>query len=108
MEHNMVVGHYSSSAYKGPGKEYLNPPSTIKFEYSQEEDPVNKPEHYQYSPIQPIDVIDAWELDFYLGSVIKYISRFKKKGKPLEDLEKALWFLNKELEILRKKHEKTN
>jgi hypothetical protein len=103
MEHNMVVGHYSSSTYKGPGKEYLNPPPTIKFEYSEEEDPVNKPEHYQYSPIQPVDVIDAWELDFYLGSVIKYIARFKKKGKPLEDLRKAKFYLDKKIEEMEKK-----
>jgi hypothetical protein len=102
MEHNMVVGHYSSSTYKGPGKEYLNPPPTIKFEYSEEEDPVNKPEHYQYSSIQPIDVIDAWELDFYLGSVIKYISRFNHKGKPLEDLCKAKFYLDKKIEEMKK------
>lgn len=67
-----------------------------------EEDPVNKPEHYQYSSIQPIDVIDAWGLDFYLGSVIKYLSRYQRKGKPLEDLEKALWFLSRKVEEMKK------
>ena len=49
MKHDMVIGHYSSSGYVGEKASFLKNP-TIKFEYSEEEDPVNKPEHYQYSP----------------------------------------------------------
>jgi len=108
MKHDMVIGHYSSSGYVGTKADFLKNP-TIKFEYDkealkekEENDPVNKPEHYQYSSIQPIDVIDAWELDFYLGSVIKYLSRYQRKGKPLEDLKKAAWYLNKKIEEMEK------
>ena len=97
MKHDMVIGHYSSSGYVGEKASFLKNP-TIKFEYSEEEDPVNKPEHYQYSPIQPIDVVNAWDLDFYLGNVIKYISRFNHKGNPSGDLKKARWYLDKKIE----------
>ena len=69
----------------------------------EEKDPVNKPEHYQYSGIEAIDVIDAWELDYYLGNTIKYICRYKHKEKPLIDLKKALWHLNKKIEEMEKK-----
>lgn len=43
--------------------------------------------HYQ-SAIQPWDIIDAWEMDFYEGNALKYLLRYRFKGKPLEDLEK--------------------
>lgn len=100
MEHNIVVGHYSSNSYGLPKVTKIPPMPTCK--PLKEEDPVNKPEHYQYSPIQPIDVINAWELDFYLGSVIKYLSRYQRKGKPLEDLCKARFYLNKKIEEMEK------
>lgn len=43
--------------------------------------------HYQ-AAIQPWDIIDAWELDFFEGNALKYLLRYRFKGKPLEDLEK--------------------
>jgi hypothetical protein len=101
MEHNIVVGHYSSNSYGLP-KVTKIPPMPICKPPKEESDPVNKPEHYQYSLIQPVDVIDAWELDFYLGNVIKYISRFNHKGKPLEDLCKAKFYLDKKIEEMEK------
>lgn len=100
MEHNIVVGHYSSNSYGLPKVTKIPPMPTCKS--SKGEDPVNKPEHYQYSSIQPIDVINAWELDFYLGSVIKYLSRYQRKGKPLEDLKKAKFYLDKKIEEMEK------
>ena len=100
-ENNLIVGHYGSYSYGLPRVTKFPPMPKCK-PPKEEADPVNKPEHYQYSSIQPIDVIDAWELDFYLGSVIKYLSRYQRKGKPLEDLEKALWFLTKKIEKIEK------
>lgn len=48
---------------------------------------------------EAIDVIEAWILDFCLGNTIKYISRAgRKSDKVLEDLEKAAWYLNREIE----------
>lgn len=51
------------------------------------------PSHYNDKSITPLQVIDSWNLDFYLGNTIKYIARYKDKGKPLEDLKKSLNYL---------------
>ena len=63
---------------------------------------VNHPEHYGGSdnPYEAIKVIEAWQLPFSLGNVIKYVSRAGKKGNKLEDLKKAQWYLNREIERL--------
>lgn len=58
---------------------------------------MSTPEHYNL-PIQPVEVIEAWELNFNLGNVIKYLARAGKKGSMEEDLEKALWYLRREVE----------
>lgn len=48
--------------------------------------------HYQGGDLQPIDVIDAFHLDFYEGNALKYLLRHgKKNGK--EDLEKAIHYI---------------
>ena len=52
--------------------------------------------------IEPIDAIEDWDLGFNLGNAVKYIARHKHKGKPLEDLKKALWYLSREIERLSK------
>jgi hypothetical protein len=67
---------------------------------------VNHPQHYggENNPYEAIKVIDAWELGFSLGNTVKYISRAGKKGKDkeLEDLRKALWYLQHHIETLEK------
>jgi hypothetical protein len=62
-------------------------------------DPVNHPDHYNSSAYEAIDVITAWGLGFCLGNTVKYISRAGKKdpAKKLEDLQKARWYLNREI-----------
>lgn len=52
-------------------------------------------EHYAAMPLEPIDVIDAWGLGFNLGCVVKYLAR--PKGQTIADLEKAVWYLQREL-----------
>lgn len=63
-------------------------------------DTVNHPPHYNHGSIEPIDVIEDWKLGYHLGTVLKYISRHDHKGRPLEDLLKARWFLNRAIEHL--------
>jgi hypothetical protein len=58
---------------------------------------VNHPEHYQGKGIEVIDIIEAFDLNFSLGNSIKYILRADKKGNKKQDLEKAIWYLNNEL-----------
>lgn len=64
---------------------------------------VNHPGHYGGSdnPYEAIKVIEAWNLDFHLGNVVKYISRAGKKGDRLEDLEKALWYMHRAVVVAR-------
>lgn len=63
---------------------------------------VNHPPHYggKDDPFEAIKVIEAWQLDFHLGNVIKYIARAGKKGARLEDLKKARWYLDRCVENL--------
>jgi hypothetical protein len=61
-------------------------------------DIINQPPHYKTGGIETIDFIEAKELNYHLGNVVKYISRAKHKNNTLEDLEKAQWYLNRELE----------
>jgi hypothetical protein len=69
---------------------------------------VNHPEHYGGSEntYEAIKVIDAWDLGFSLGNTVKYISRAgkKRKDKELEDLRKALWYLQHHIETLEKEN----
>ena len=51
------------------------------------------PEHYK-SSIQPIEFIEANNLDFFEGNIVKYVSRWRKKN-GLEDLKKAQWYLER-------------
>ncbi len=61
---------------------------------------INHPPHYTFGPIEVIDAIDAWECDFYLGNVIKYVARSAHKGNRLADLKKARWYLDRKIKRL--------
>lgn len=63
-------------------------------------DMVNHPPHYVGHGIEPIEFIESHNLNFCLGSAVKYIARAPYKGTELEDLKKAKWFLEREI----KKH----
>ena len=65
-------------------------------------DSVDHPEHYSKSYIEAIDLIEAWHLDFHEGNIIKYIARWKYGPKPLEDLKKARWYLDRKIEWMEK------
>ena len=65
-------------------------------------DIVNHPSHYTFGNIEVIDVIEDWQLEFHVGNVIKYIARAKYKGRELEDLKKAQWYLNRKVAQLEK------
>jgi hypothetical protein len=61
---------------------------------------VNHPDHYggKENTYEAIKVIEAWDLGFHLGNVVKYISRAGKKTKNTnEDLKKAKWYLERYL-----------
>lgn len=58
---------------------------------------VNHPDHYQGAGIEVIDVIEAFNLDFCLGNVIKYVLRCGKKDEAIQELEKARWYLDRKI-----------
>ena len=60
-------------------------------------DLVNHPPHYKTGGVETIDFIEAKDLNYRLGNVVKYVSRAGKKGDPLQDLEKAAWYLQREI-----------
>ena len=62
-------------------------------------DMVNHPPHYKTGGIETIDYIEAKELDFHLGNAVKYISRAEHKGTYEQDLQKAIWYLNRAIEV---------
>jgi hypothetical protein len=69
--------------------------------YNPDADMVNNPPHYQTdSGLQPIDVIEKFDLNFNLGNAIKYILRSGKKGNKRQDLEKAIYYLRREINNL--------
>ena len=60
-------------------------------------DRINHPPHYTATTIEPIVVIEAWGLGFNLGNVVKYIARAEHKAALLDDLKKAAWYLDREI-----------
>ena len=72
-------------------------------------DNINNPQHYNQGAVETIDYIiqvsDGYDSDvsYCIGNTIKYISRAPFKGKELEDLHKALWYLNKAISLYKLK-----
>ncbi len=61
---------------------------------------IDHPPHYGGdTTYETIKVIEAWGLGFHLGSAVKYISRAKRKGNEVEDLRKAVWCLERQIEL---------
>lgn len=60
---------------------------------------MTRPNHYRPGPYEAIKVIDAWDLNFNLGNVVKYVSRAGRKdgADPVEDLRKARQYLDFEI-----------
>lgn len=63
-------------------------------------DMVNRPPHYVQGGIEVIDFIEAKRLNYNLGNVVKYIARADHKGSREQDLQKAMWYLKRELSVI--------
>ena len=68
---------------------------------------IDHPQHYggEDNPYEVIKVVESLEMDFHLGNVFKYIARAGKKetDKELQDLKKAMWYLDRKIQLLEKK-----
>ena len=72
------------------------------------EEKVNHPPHYNKGKIEVIDAIEAWDLNFNCGNVVNYVVRHKHKGTPIEDIEKAVWYLTRYLVQLKEEEKNAN
>jgi hypothetical protein len=72
----------------------------IRSEIQEKTDLVNKPPHYREHP-SGIECIQVTEhMNFCLGNAVKYIWRSSLKGNTVEDLKKALWYIDREIKRL--------
>jgi len=72
-----------------------------------EAEAVDHPSHYHAtSGIEVIDAIEAWELNFALGNAVKYCARagHKDPAKAVEDLRKAIWYIEREIQRRKDEH----
>lgn len=69
------------------------------------EDVVNHPSHYTDGKIEVIEFIEDKNLSFHRGNAVKYICRAGKKDpqKEIEDLQKAIWYINREIKNLKRR-----
>lgn len=95
LKHLLHSGVSKGNRYQWHQKdEYISPlpAPPVKEEKKQSERQVGGDHYKNKGGLQPIDVIDAWELDFYEGSALKYLARHKRKN-GAEDLDKAIHYL---------------
>lgn len=65
-------------------------------------DPVNHPAHYTFSKYEVADVADEWyPTEPHLWQANKYLARWDKKGDPVENLEKAIWYIQRKINKLK-------
>ncbi|WP_126244358.1 DUF3310 domain-containing protein [Chitinophaga rhizosphaerae] len=71
---------------------------------SPENDFVNRPGHYTAGAIEVIDFIEDQGFNYRIGNAVKYLCRAGRKdpAKHVEDLQKAIWYINREIQTLEK------
>lgn len=87
-------------------KEITHPPCDCGISLEKKEQ-VDHPKHYNHGKIEVIDALEDWDLGFHLGNVVKYVSRAGRKSDDteIEDLRKALWYLQRRISMLEKKED---
>ena len=68
----------------------------------EEKEMVDHPSHYNQG-IETIEYIESWSMNFNTGNVIKYVTRAGYKNDQLEDLKKAMWYLQREIDRIENK-----
>lgn len=84
------------------GKYIIDKPIQLQSGYEIRGDAVNSPPHYTEGGIEVIDIIETkgFHNNYYLGNVLKYVLRSPYKGKELEDLKKARYYLERYIRLL--------
>lgn len=91
-KHVLHSGVSNGNRYQWHTKDEYVAPLPAPLEVKQSERQVGGSHYKGMGGLQPLDVIDAWGLDFYEGSALKYLARHKKKN-GAEDLDKAIHYL---------------
>lgn len=92
------------------GKDYMrykDIPDVLRDSPVKNADPVNSPSHYNSGGVEAIEAIESALTDdgyrgYLKGNVMKYMWRYEKKAKPVEDLKKARWYLDRLISALEK------
>lgn len=95
-----IAGH---DPIRGDCRSYLCGCVLIRKDPTSQDDPVNHPAHYTaYKGLEIIDLTE--QMNFNRGNAVKYIARagLKNPETELEDLEKARWYISREIERLKK------
>ncbi len=61
---------------------------------------IDHPKHYTMGKIETIDFIEDQKFNYFIGNAVKYLARYRWKGKPIEDLKKAAWYIEREIKAL--------
>lgn len=64
---------------------------------------VNHPSHYNHGSIETIDFIEDQKFDFHIGTAIRYLCRAGYKWNEKEDLEKAIWYIQRKIDLLERR-----
>ena len=72
----------------------------MKQEKKVNEDNINHPPHYTHGKYECKDVITDWKLGYHLSTALAYICRAPHKGRQEEDIKKAIWYLENEVDRL--------
>lgn len=91
---------YTNAEIKDLASRIVKLEGSIEKESNMKNDNVNSPAHYRQGGIECVEAIKASMSqegfrDYLKGNVMKYIWRYKHKGKAIEDIEKAIWYLNR-------------
>lgn len=61
--------------------------------------------HYKSGEVEPIHLIESQRIGFHLGNAIKYCARAEFKGNPTGDLEKAIWYIKRRINLYKLEEE---
>jgi hypothetical protein len=76
---------------------YMIQKSDNEKKHTEQPDMVNHPKHYNVDGYEVIDIIDAFGLNFNMGNALKYLLRADRKGNKEQDINKAIWYLQREI-----------
>jgi hypothetical protein len=93
-----AIGLSLKSRAVGGRAPYPSPAPVPEITESATPDMVNSPPHYKSGGVETIDFIEAKNLNYNLGNVVKYITRADLKGNRKQDLNKAMWYLQREID----------